>query len=109
MKKKVAAKKADVNWRLEAHIWFNSFDEYARQQMKLIELLGRIQGNGSIIVFFRKTPEYIEIPGATFDSQDEKKVSELVDFCGVENVDFVARVSRNARRPGHLRWKENTA
>ncbi|MDE7198802.1 MAG: hypothetical protein K2O15_07950 [Lachnospiraceae bacterium] len=93
-------------WRIEAHIWFGNFDEYAEREKELLELLGRIQGNGSVTVFFRSTPEYIELPGASYDYKDEKKVDELMNFCGMDNVDFVARVSRDAERElGCIRGK----
>ena len=93
-------------WRIEAHIWFEDFDEYAAREKELIELLGRIQGDGSVAVFLRATPEYCEIPGASFDYRDAGKVNELVRFCGADNVYFVLRVGRNAEREsGLLRWK----
>lgn len=52
----------EPKWRIEAHIWFGNFDEYAVRERELLELLGKIQGNGSVTVFFRSTPEYIELP-----------------------------------------------
>ena len=61
----------EPKWRIEAHIWFGNFDEYAVRERELLELLGKIQGNGSVTVFFRSTPEYIELPGASYDYKDE--------------------------------------
>lgn len=93
-------------WRIEAHLWFKDFDEYVQREKELLELLGKIQGGGSVIIFFRATPEYVEIPGASFDHNDERKMDELIGFCGADNIDLVARVSRNAERElGFLRWK----
>ena len=54
----------EPKWRIEAHIWFLKFDEYTEREKELLELLGRIQGCGSVTVFFRTTEEYLEIPGA---------------------------------------------
>lgn len=96
----------EPKWRIEAHIWFENFDEYADREKELLELLGKISGNGSVIVFFRRTPEYVEIPGASYDYRDGKKTDELIAFCGRDNIDFVARVSQNAgREVGCIRGK----
>lgn len=93
-------------WRIEAHIWFRNFDEYATREKELLELLEKIQGNGSVTVFFRTTEEYLEIPGASYDYKDEKKVDELIDFCGRGNIDFVARISQDIERElGCIRGK----
>lgn len=93
-------------WRIEAHIWFENFDEYVEREKELNELLERIQGNGSVTVFFRSTPEYLEVPGSSYDYEDEKKVEELMNFCGRDNVDFVARISRDTERElGCIRGK----
>lgn len=95
-------------WRIEANVWFKNFDEYAAREKELIEPLGRIQGDGSVTVFLRATPEYVEIPGGSFDYRDTGKVDELVNFCGKDNIDFVARVGRNVERElGCLRWKDS--
>ena len=38
---------------------------------------------------------------------DDKQADELINFCGKNNVDFVARVSRNTERElGCLRGKQ---
>ncbi len=104
----IVSQKTETVFRLEAHIWFKNFDEYAAREKELIELLGRIQGDGSVTVFLRATPEYVEIPGASFDYRDTGKVEELVNFCGEDNIDFVFRVSRNMKRElGCLRWKDS--
>ncbi len=96
----------EPKWRIEAHIWFENFDEYANREKELLELLGRISGNGSVTVFFRSTPEFMEIPGASFDYKDEKKTDELFAFCGRGNVDFIARVSQDTEREvGFIRGK----
>lgn len=93
-------------WRIEAHLWFRNFDEYAERENGLRELLGKLHGNGSVTVFFRATPEYVEIPGASYDPMDEGQVESLMSFCGRDNIDFIARVSRNAlREAGCLRGK----
>lgn len=94
-------------WRIEAHLWLNDFDEYAAREKELLELLERIQGNGSVTVFFRTTEKYLEIPGASYDYKDEKKVDELIDFCGRGNIDFVARISQDIeqRELGCIRGK----
>ena len=93
-------------WRIEAHIWFRNFDEYVEREKALLELLKRIRGNGSVTVFFRSTSEYIELPGASYDYKDDKKVDELMNFCGMDNIDFVARVSRDMERElGCIRGK----
>lgn len=93
-------------WRVEAHIWFRDFDDYAERASELLELLERIQGDGSVTVFFRNTPEYVELPGASYDYRNEKKVDELIDFCGRGNIDFVARVSQDMERElGCIRGK----
>lgn len=85
-------------WRIEAHIWFWNFDEYAKREEELLKLLGRIQGNGSVTIFFRTTEEYLEIPEASYDYKDDKKVDELIEFCGKRNIDFVARISQDIER-----------
>lgn len=96
----------EFGWRIEAHIWFENFDEYADREREFLELLRRIPGNGSVIVFFRTTPEYVEIPGASFDYKDKYKIDKLIAFCGGDNIDFVARVSRDAgREVGCIRGK----
>ena len=87
-----------VGWRIEAHLWFRNFDEYAEREQELHGLLGGLHGDGSVTVFFRATPEYVEIPGACYDYMDDGQVGRLMDFCGRDNVDFVARVSREAGR-----------
>ena len=43
----------EPKWRIEAHIWFLKFDEYTEREKELLELLGRIQGCGSVTVFFK--------------------------------------------------------
>lgn len=97
----------EPKWRIEAHIWFKNFDEYLLRKKELSELLERLHGDSSVIVFFRKTPEYLEIPGACYDHMDDKQTDELINFCGKNNVDFVARVSRNTERElGCLRGKQ---
>lgn len=97
----------EASLRIEAHLWFRNFDEYAEREKELYELLGRLHGAGSVIVFFRATPEYVEIPGACYDHMDEKQAGKLIDFCGRDNIDFVVRVSRNAERGlGCLRGKQ---
>lgn len=94
------------SWRIEAHLWFRNFDEYAKREKEPLELLGKIQGNGSVIVFFRTTEEYLEIPGASYDYKDDKKVDELIKFCGRSNIDFVARISQDMDRElGCIRGK----
>ena len=90
-------------WAIEAHLWFSDFDTYAARERELLELLGRLQGNSSVVIFFKKTPEYVEIPGASFNHRDEKEIDALISFCGKDDVDFVARVSRQHRRMGYLR------
>ncbi|MBD5517208.1 MAG: hypothetical protein HDR07_01485 [Lachnospiraceae bacterium] len=95
-----------VAWRIEAHLWFDDLDEYVAREKELLELLERIQGNGSVTVFFRATEEYLEIPGASYDCKDEEKVDELIEFCGRGNIDFVARISQDiARELGCIRGK----
>lgn len=97
----------EPKWRIEAHIWFKNFDEYLLRKKELSELLERLHGDSSVIVFFRKTPEYLEIPEACYDHMDDKQADELINFCGKNNVDFVARVSRNTERElGCLRGKQ---
>ncbi len=96
----------EPKWRIEAHIWFLKFDEYTEREKELLELLGRIQGCGSVTVFFRTTEEYLEIPGASYDYIDDKKVDELIEFCGRSNIDFVVRISQNIERElGCIRGK----
>ena len=98
---------SESGWRVEAHIWLKNFEEYLLRKKELSELLERLHGDSSVIVFFRKTPEYLEIPGACYDHMDDKQADELINFCGKDNVDFVARVSRNTERePGCLRGKQ---
>lgn len=93
-------------WRIEAHLWFLDFDEYAKREGELLALLGRIQDDGSVTVFFRTTEEYLEIPGASYDYKDNKKVDELIEFCGRDNIDFVARISQDIERElGCIRGK----
>lgn len=93
-------------WRIEAHIWLKNFDEYAEKERELHGILGGLHGNGSIIVFFRATPEYVEIPEASYDYMDDRQVGQLMDFCGRDNIDFVARVSHDTdRKLGCLRGK----
>ncbi|NBK92194.1 hypothetical protein D5278_09465 [bacterium 1XD21-13] len=97
----------EPRWRIEAHLWFKNFDDYAAREKGLLSLLERIPGNGSVTVFFRATPEYLEIPGASFDYQDEKKTDELIAFCGRDNIDFVARTSLDIKRElGCLRGRQ---
>lgn len=99
--------KTETVYRFEAHLWFRKFDEYAKRERELLELLGKLHGNGSVTVFFRATPEYVEIPGASYDHLDEKQVGELMDFCGRDNIDFVVRLSLDAEREtGCLRGKQ---
>ena len=94
-------------WRIEAHIWFMDFDEYAKRERELRELLGELNGGGSVIVFFRATPEYMESPGAGYDYMDGSQVGRLMDFCGRDSIDFIARVSRNPERElGRIRVKQ---
>lgn len=96
-----------ISQRLEAHLWFKNFDEYAERETELQELLGKLRGDGSVLVFFRATPEYVEISGASYDPLDEKQVEELMSFCGRGNIDFVVRMSRNTeRKTGCLRGKQ---
>lgn len=92
----------DPVWVVEAHIWFDGFCEYAARERELLEVLGRLQGDSSVVIFFRKTPEYVEVP-ASFNHMDEKQIDALISFCGRDNVDFVARVSRQHRQVGYLR------
>lgn len=89
---------AEVSTRLEAHLWFKNFDQYAARERELLELLGELHGDGSVTVFFRTTPEYVEIPGASYDPLDKGHIDRLMGFCGEDNIDFVVRVSRNAER-----------
>lgn len=94
------------SWRIEACIWFEDFSEYENREKELLKLLGRIQGNGSVTVFFRSTPEYLEILGASYDYEDGEKVDELIKFCGRSNIDFVARISQDTERElGCIRGK----
>ena len=93
--------------RNEAHLWFRNFDEYAQREKELTELLGKIHGDGSVIVFFWATPEYVEIPGASYDPLDENQVEELMNFCGRDNIDFVVRIAQDANREtGCLRGRQ---
>lgn len=39
-------------WRIECHIWFQNYDEYAEREKELHELLGKLCGDGSVTVFF---------------------------------------------------------
>ena len=98
---------AEVLTRLEVHLWFKNFDQYAARERELLELLGETHGDGSVIVFFRATPEYLEIQGASYDPLDKGHIDRLMDFCGRDNIDFVARVSRDTdRKLGYLRGKQ---
>ena len=99
--------KTETVYRIEAHLWFKNFDEYSKRQRELHELLGKLHGDGSVTVFFKATPEYLEILGASYDHMDEKQVGELMDFFGRDNIDFVVRLSRNVeRKMGCLRGKQ---
>lgn len=93
-------------WRIEAHLWFENFDEYCRREKGLLALLEGNEGEGSVVAFLKGTPEYIELPGYSYDYEDVKQIDDLIDFCGIDNIDFIARVSRNAdREVGCLRGK----
>lgn len=99
---------AGISIRLEAHLWFKNFDQYAARERELLGLLEKLHGEGSVIVFFRATPEYVEIPGACYDPQDGAQVDKLIGFCGKDNVDFVVRTSQDAsRQVGCLRGRTN--
>lgn len=100
-------KNKEMKWRMEAHVWFKNFDEYAEREKELHKLLGKLCGDGSVTVFFRATPEYLEIPGASYDYMDERQIDELMDFCGRDNIDFIARLSLDSERElGCLRGKQ---
>ena len=67
--------KTETVYRIEAHLWFRNFDEYTKRQRELHELLEKLHGDGSVTVFFKAAPEYVEI-----HHMDEKQVGELMDF-----------------------------
>ena len=85
-------------YRIEAHLWFENFDEFLSKEKDLHELLGQLHGNASIIIFFRSTPEYLEIPGACYDHMSDEQAGQLIDYCGRDNIDFVVRLSRDTWR-----------
>lgn len=94
-------------YRIEAHLWFRNFDEYTEREKELRQLLGKLHGDSSVIVFFRATPEYLEFPGAGYDHMDDGQAGKLIDFCGRDNIDFVVRLSQDAEREtGCLRGKQ---
>ena len=93
--------------RIEAHLWFRNFDEYAEREKELSELLKKLHGGVSIVIFFRETPEYLEIPGASYDYEDDEQVEKLLGFCGKDNIDYIIRISRDTEREvGCLRGKQ---
>lgn len=99
--------KSEQIYRIESHLWFGNFDEYAKREKELHQLLAELHGDSSVIVFFRATPEYLEIPGACYDHMDDCQAGKLIDFCGRDNIDFVVRLSRDAEREvGCLRGKQ---
>lgn len=49
----------------------------------------------------------MEIPGASYDHMDGGQVNKLMDFAGINNIDFCVRIGRDiSRKAGCLRGRQ---